>query len=185
MMNTNFAAKRLLGSYLIRKEKNEKLIGQIVETEVYHECDPASHSCRGRTKRCEVMFGPPGIAYVYIIYGIYYCFNIVTEKEGVGAAVLIRALKPIKGIQTMKKNRGGKVDVMNLCNGPGKLCQALNISKTKNGLNLFNKNSSLQLKWAKPIKNKNIVKTKRIGISKAKHKLLRFYVKNLEFISQK
>ena len=108
-------------------------VGRIVEVEAYREDDPASHSYRGRTPRTEVMFGPAGHLYVYFTYGMHYCANVVTSTEGHGAAVLLRALSPIAGIDVMRERRGGRRD---LADGPAKLCQALAIGPAHNGADL-------------------------------------------------
>ena len=109
--------------------------GTIVEAEAYHHTDPAAHSFNGRTDRNAVMFGPPGYAYVYRSYGIHWCVNFVCEGEGSASAVLIRALEPTHGIAAMKRRRG-MTDERLLCSGPGRLCEALGITRTQNGLAL-------------------------------------------------
>lgn len=130
-------AKSLLGKILVHRVNGIELMGRIVEVEAYvGAIDKACHCYNNkRTKRTEVMFGPPGHAYIYLIYGMYYCMNIVTEREGEGAAVLIRALDPIGEIEEMAANRYkkqykdlNKRQIKNLTNGPGKLCSALNIT---------------------------------------------------------
>lgn len=184
LSDVHFAAKRLLGSYFVRIIGGRKLIGKIVETEIYHENDPASHSCNGRTKRTGVMFGPPGFSYIYLVYGMYHCFNIVCGKRGEGSAILIRALEPVKGINIMKKYRNTS-DVGNLTNGPGKLCQALHLTRRENDMDLLNKKSPVYLKFNDQIPKDNIVNVTRIGISKAKDRKYRFYIKDNNFISIK
>ncbi len=109
--------------------------GRIVEVEAYHHTDPAAHSYIGRTDRNAVMFGPPGVAYVYRSYGIHWCLNFVCEAEGSASAVLIRALQPAEGLAVMRRRRG-LTDERALCSGPGKLCQALAVSSRHNGLPL-------------------------------------------------
>ena len=118
--DTEIVAQELLGKYLVHKTSHIERIGKIVEVEAYlGPHDLAAHSSKGVTNRTKVMFGPPGFAYVYLIYGIHYCLNVVTEPEGHGAAVLIRALEPIKNIDKPT-------------NGPGRLCRAMEINKNLN-----------------------------------------------------
>lgn len=178
------AAKYLVGSYLVRDFQGNRLIGKIVETEAYFEEDEASHSYRGKTPRTKVMFGLAGHAYVYFSYGVHWCMNITAGDAGYGAAVLIRALEPIAGLETMHKLRGGKAkNDVNLANGPGKLTQALAIDKTLYGHDL--QLSPLQLLKDDSATPEQIVTTTRVGISKATDAPLRFYVKNSKYISKK
>ena len=174
-------AKDLLGMYLVHETKEGKIVGKIVETEAYLKDDPGSHSHNGMSKRNEHMFGREGIAYVYLIYGMYHCFNVVTNKEGVGEAVLIRALEPVEGIELMKKKRKVSKE-KDLCSGPGKLCIAMGIEKKHSSLCL--KESHLKL-----VKKKNkkfeIFETTRIGLSQGKDLPYRFYIKGNEFVSKK
>ncbi len=181
-------AKKLLGCYLVHAEFEETTIGRIVETEAYVLNDPACHAFRGKTKRNSVLFGPAGHAYIYLIYGMYYCINAVTGHEGTGQAVLIRALEPVDGISLMQERRGVK-ELKLLCSGPGKLTQAMAIDISFSGLPLFA--SPIQI-WSqeslsgyKIIEDDEIVQTTRIGISQAKDALLRFYLKGSIYISRK
>lgn len=167
-------ARNLLGCYLISGE----CAGKIVESEAYLANDPASHSFRGRTARNAAMFGPAGTAYVYFIYGNHYCFNVVTGGEDVGEAVLIRALEPIKGIEIMKKRRG-REDIMQLCNGPGKLVQAMGIAMKDNGKSLLNGPLRIEL-GAVPHR---IVACERVGISVGKELPHRFFIDGNKFVS--
>jgi DNA-3-methyladenine glycosylase len=172
-------APRLLGCYLVRELDGQKIVGKIVEVEAYSQTDAASHSYRGQTPRTSVMFGVAGHAYVYFTYGMHYCMNIVTGPVGHGSAVLIRALEPLEGLKVMGFNRGRKTD---LCNGPAKLCQALEINKNFNGHDL--RHPPLQLIIKPPIDNKKIVHTTRIGISRDTHRPWRFYLADNPFVSK-
>lgn len=188
--NTIKIAKMLLGTYLVSRSVDGTTVGKIVETECYlGKNDPASHSFKGETKRNAPMFGEPGHAYIYFIYGMHYCFNVTTGPKGVGEAVLIRALEPIEGIDLMKKRRGVE-DIYNLCNGPAKLTQALGITSGLNGsclikgpIQILSRNSYPEIHILP--KNPKIVVTKRVGISQATDLPLRFYLKDNKFISKK
>ncbi len=138
-------------------------VGRIVEVEAYREDDPASHSYRGRTRRTDVMFGPAGHLYVYFTYGMHYCANVVTGTEGYGAAVLLRALLPIAGLELMSERRGGRRD---LANGPAKLCQAFAIGPAHNGADLCTASDIGLYDDGTPPPARPVVGP-RIGISKA------------------
>ena len=130
--DTARVARDLLGARLVRVVGNSVLEGKVVETEAYYgEGDPPSHASSGRTARSEIMWRKPGLAYVYLIYGMYFMFNVVTESRGSPGAVLIRAVEPLEGLDSMEKNRGG-ISGADLTNGPGKLAQAFEIDR---GLN--------------------------------------------------
>ncbi len=162
--DTLFVAKNLIGKIIVRENRfGEKIGGRIIETEAYlAENDEASHSISGKTKRNAPMFAKAGSIYVYLIYGIHLCLNIATESEGKGAAVLIRAIEPIFGIDIMKSNRK-TMEINNLANGPGKLTIALGTTLDDN-FKLINHSNYLLytdgLEYA-------VVETPRIGISKA------------------
>ncbi len=141
LRNTVDVAQGLVGAYLLHKTGEGELIGRIVETEAYREDDPASHSYRGPTGRNRVMFEAGGIAYVYFIYGMYNCFNVVAEAKGTGCAVLIRAMEPVDNVEIMWSNRfpGEPFDprlIQKVADGPGKLCRAMKITREHNGLGL-------------------------------------------------
>lgn len=175
-------ASQLLGNYLVHQTSDGLTIGKIIETEAYLSDDPACHASRGMTKRNQVMFGPPGHAYIYFIYGMYYCFNVVTAKEGVGEAVLIRALEPVEGIDLMFDRRPKAKKVEDLCSGPGKLVLAMGILKEQNGVSL--EQGPLVLQKAS-LRKKEIVTTTRIGITEGSKLPYRFYLKNNRFVSRK
>lgn len=174
-------APKLLGCRLLHESEQGITSGRIIETEAYEENDPASHSYSGRTERNHVMFGPPGLAYVYFTYGMHYCFNIVTGPAGRGEAVLIRSLEPLEGIELMRKRRGRR-ELNNLCSGPAKLVQAMGITADHNGQNLSA--GRLRLLAAENT-DFDVVRTTRIGIKKSTDKKLRFYIQNNPYISRK
>jgi DNA-3-methyladenine glycosylase len=153
--------------------------GLIVEVEAYHHNDAAAHSYGGRTERNAVMFGPPGVAYVYRSYGIHWCLNFVCEAEGSASAVLIRALEPIHGLTVMRRRRGVS-DVRALCSGPGKLGEALAITHKLNGLPLDRSPFELRVRTAKPKISLGV----RIGISKAVEHPWRYGLTGSKFLSK-
>jgi DNA-3-methyladenine glycosylase len=153
--------------------------GVIVEVEAYHHTDPAAHSYGGMTPRNAVMFGPPGFAYVYRSYGIHWCVNFVCEPEGSASAVLIRALQPTRGIETMRERRGLDDERM-LCSGPGKLCEALAISKVHDGLPLDAPPFEIYPRESTP----DLVIGPRIGITKAVEQPWRYGVRGSRFLSR-
>jgi DNA-3-methyladenine glycosylase len=153
-------ARDLLGTLLCRRlEDGTILHGAILEAEAYTHDDPACHAFRGKTSRCEVMFGPGGYAYVYFIYGMYFCLNVVTEEDGIAGAVLIRAVDTPGG------------------NGPGKLCRQWGIDRLQNGVNLMDSQSPVWLAKGTRLANKEVEITTRIGLSVAKEQLWRFTAK--------
>ena len=169
-------AKALLGKYLVLGN----LKGLIVETEAYlYRDDPGCHASRGQTARNAPMFGPAGHTYVYLIYGMYHCFNIVSGKTGEGEAVLIRALEPVEGIPIMQKRRK-TAKIENLCSGPGKLTQAFGITKKHNNLSLINGPLHVYDSKIKP----EISVSTRIGLSIGKELELRFFINNNKFVSR-
>lgn len=179
------AARRLLGSVITRElPGGGRLAGRIVETEAYDQTDAASHSYRGRTPRTDVMFGPAGRLYVYFTYGMHYCANIVTGREGHAAAVLIRAIEPLEGAEIMAANRGNAArSIHELTNGPAKFCQAFGIDTAMNGHDLLRPPVTLEL-GAAPLSDDEIVQTTRIGISQAKDVPWRFYIRGNPFVSK-
>jgi DNA-3-methyladenine glycosylase len=163
----------LLGKYLVRRAGAEERIGRIVEVEAYlGPHDLAAHSSKGLTERTKIMFGPPGHAYVYFIYGMYYCMNVVTQPEGHASAVLLRALEPVKNVEARAQ-------------GPGLLCRAMGIDKRLNGHDLISDDFYI----AAPARNEPvaIIKRPRIGVDYARHwarRQLRFYINGNRFISR-
>ena len=166
-------ARELLGKLLVRQVDGRRRIGRIVEVEAYlGPHDKAAHSARGLTDRNRVMFGPPGHAYVYMIYGMHHCVNVVTEKEGQASAVLLRALEPVEGIE-------GRTQ------GPGLLCRALGIDRRLNGQDLTSAELFIVDDGAP---RPSIVRRPRIGVEYAgtwARRLLRFYVRGNGFVSKK
>jgi len=153
--------------------------GRLVEVEAYHHTDPAAHSYIGPTERNAVMFGPPGYAYVYRSYGIHWCLNFVCEPKGSAAAVLIRAIEPTVGLARMRRRRGLS-DVRLLCSGPGRLCQALNITRADNGLMLDEPPFELLARSGEV----EIVTGPRIGLTKAVEKPWRYGLNDSRFLSK-
>ncbi len=183
-------APRLLGKLLVHKTAAGIVAGRIVEVEAYlgphHKTpDPAAHSHRGPTPRNQVLFGPPGYAYVYSIYGLYYCMNFSCETKGLGGGVLLRALEPVAGIEQMARRRGLPPDaaVCNLTGGPGRLCQALGLTRpAHNGLDLLDPKSPLQVRDDR-FRVSRVLVTRRIGIRHAVELPLRFSLPGNECVS--
>ena len=174
-------APKLLGHLLLRKTPQGLTGGPIVEAEAYLFEDPASHSFRGETARNRSMYGPPGHAYVYFIYGVHWCVNAVCCPKGVGEAILIRAIEPAIGVEFMKRPT---------TNGPGKLCAALDITRPLDGSDLCNPASGLFIAENPNLKSflkhrGPIVRTKRIGITQSAELPLRFCLKNSLSLSRK
>jgi DNA-3-methyladenine glycosylase len=157
--------------------------GVIVETEAYHQSEPASHSYVGLTERNRVVFGPPGRAYIYLSYGIHACLNAVCEPEGVGAAVLIRALEPVTGIELMRERRG-LARLEDLCSGPGKLTQALGISLEDNGCDLV-AGPVVFARRPRAWRDAAVSVDRRIGITKAVELPWRFTATGSRFVSRR
>ena len=171
-------AKELLGKIIVRRYGEQRLSGRIVETEAYIGMDDsACHCAKGKTSRTEIMFGTAGRAYVYLVYGMHFMFNIVTEAEGFPSAVLIRAIEPLDGIEQMRQLRGKHH--RNLGNGPARLCQALAIDKTFNHWDLT-LGDTLWVSDAPPISASKIHAGRRIGIGYAapidQNALWRFWI---------
>ena len=181
--DTLIVARELIGKKLVRIIDGNKLIGIISETEAYRSDDPASHCFIGKTDRNRSMFGPVGHAYVYISYGIHYCFNIVSRDiyKYPAGGVLIRAVIPELGLDLIKLNRNienKKIKNEDLCNGPAKFTQAFAITKEYDSIDLTNEKSNLYVLNNDYVQDQFILNTKRIGISVAKEKLWRYKLIN-------
>ncbi len=183
----------LIGKVLVKKSEHGLTSGVIVEAEAYTgEDDPASYAFSGRTKRSEIMYGPPGRAFVHFTYGMHHMLNLVTEREEFPAAILIRALEPREGISLMKKRRQTE-EPSNLCSGPAKICQAFGIDRSHNGLSLFSSRSPIFIKEGERREEgqrrkegkEKLIWTSRIGIGEGKDRLWRAYLKVSPFTSAK
>jgi len=182
-------ARGLLGKLLIRREGRKRLVGRIVEVEAYLDGDPAAHSFVGRTERNYILWGPPGLSYVYFIYGNHFLFNVSCMPDGVAGGVLFRAVEPLEGLSEMAAGRGCHLkevhDLRFLSSGPGRLAEAFGITRERdNGKDLTSAKSDL---WIADDGNDpgKIAVTPRIGITKAAEKPLRFIVVGNRFVSGK
>lgn len=182
--DTHIVAQELLGKVIIRTINDVTLSGRIVETEAYTFDDPACHAAKGKTKSNAALFGTVGHAYIYFIYGNHYCLNFVArDAQTCAGGVLIRALEPIDGIVQMQKYRNME-NVHMLTNGPGKLAQALHITKALYGVDVTQV-GDLYVCNAPRVNAEAIAAVPRIGISKAQEKLWRYYIKDNPFVSKK
>ena len=180
---TEEVARDLLGSVLWCETEQGIASGRIVETEAYlGEHDPACHAVAGNTNRTKWLYGKPGIAYVYFIYGVHWCFNAVTRSEGLPSAVLVRALEPLDGIELMRKRRPRAARDIQLTNGPGKLCAALGISGAQNGLVL--NDSNLMILRGSMVPDRQVRVTPRVGITRAADWPLRWFIADSPFVSK-
>lgn len=172
--DTIVVAQELLGKHLVHVKNGTRRIGRIVETEAYlGPHDLAAHSAKGRTARTEIMFGPPGFAYVYFIYGMYYCMNVVTEPAGHASAVLLRAVEPVENLEGRTK-------------GPGLMCRAMGIDRQLNGCDLLSDHFFIAV--PETMEKFSFERRPRIGVDYAKHwarRLLRFYIKGNEHVSRR
>lgn len=182
-------ARDLLGKILVKAGSDKILAGKIVEVEAYHgDSDEAAHSYGGITKRNEIMFEAGGYLYVYFTYGAHHCCNIVTGKKGQGTAVLIRAVEPVEGIDSMIRNRFGRrlkndKEIFNLTSGPGKVCQAFSIDRSHSGTDLTG--NKIFILNGEKIKSKDIGVSKRIGITRSVDLPWRFFIKYNSYLSRK
>ena len=184
--STLTVARELLGQRLVRVVDGQRLSGLIVEVEAYiGEDDAACHAACGRTPRNEAMYGSPGHAYVYFIYGMHHCLNVVTEETGFPAAVLVRALEPLEGLDIMHRHRSGRPD-RELTNGPAKLCQALAIDRVFNGVDLCT-GEVLFIEEGRMVAQEEAGASRRIGIKAdelAMSVAWRFYLRGNAFVSR-
>ena len=172
----------LLGKQLLHWTPQGVTVGMIVEVEAYlPQRDPACHTSRGRTPRNEVMFGPAGLAYVYSIHARY-CLNAVTESTGQGCAVLIRAVEPVAGIELMQMRRG-QVKQRDLTRGPARLCEAFGLDRRFNGLDLTGSADLWLAQGKKGPKSLRIMRSARIGVTEPRHRCLRFFLADNEYVS--
>lgn len=182
-------ARDLLGKVLVKSNGKEILAGKIVEVEAYHgDIDEAAHSYGGITKRNEIMFEAGGYLYVYFTYGVHHCCNVVTGKKEQGTAVLIRAVEPVEGIDSMIRNRFGRKiksdkEIFNLTSGPGKVCQAFKLDRSHSGTDLTGK--EICILNGEKIKSRDIGISKRIGITRSIDLPWRFFIKNNPYLSCK
>lgn len=174
-------APKLLGCILECDVDGVTVHARIVETESYDQTDEASHSCRGKTERTAIMFGPSGYLYVYFTYGMHYCCNVVTGVEGEGSAVLIRAVEPLDHVDLLESRRC--IQGVNVTNGPAKLCKALGIDKSANTHDLYDRPIRLVASSLRP--GEQIVRTTRIGITRARDALRRYYIADNPYVSRK
>ena len=186
--DTQQVARELLGKILIRRWDNKNMSGRITEVESYvGEDDLACHAARGRTPRTEVLYGPPGYTYVYLIYGVYHCLNFVTEQTGFPAAVLIRSLEPLEGVTAMQTARHTD-KLRQLTTGPGKLTQALHITRDLNHHDATKRSDLYVVDDGFTIRPTMIAQSPRVGVDYAEACALypwRYYLKDSEFISKK
>jgi DNA-3-methyladenine glycosylase len=186
--NPRRVARELLGKVLVRQTASSRLTARIVEVEAYlGENDPAAHAAAGNTPRNSVLFGPPGYAYVYFIYGNHYCLNVSCEPEGRAGGVLFRALEPLTGVEQMAEARHVEIrsakDLIRLTSGPGRLCAAFCITRKRdNGTDLTCSDGALWI-GDDGYKRRNVAITPRIGITKAAEHLLRYLIPGNPFVS--
>jgi DNA-3-methyladenine glycosylase len=175
-------ARDLLGRLLVRKLPGVTLVGRIVECEAYQQDDPASHSYRGVTNRTQVMFGRAGRLYVYFTYGMHYCMNVVTGAEGEGSAVLLRAVEPLGGLDTMRERRA-VLDARSLCRGPARLTQAYGVGRADNGMDLV-ESTDLFVAAGRPVADGSVGVSPRVGIRTATERPWRFFEVGSPFVSR-
>ena len=174
-------ARDLLGRLLVGVDGERRVVGRVVECEAYGEDDPASHSFRGRTRRNDVMFGPPGRLYVYFTYGMHFCMNVVTGNDGEGSAVLLRAVEPLEGLDVMSSRRGTARAKL-LCSGPGRLTQAFGVGREHNGIDLAD-SAVLYLAAGVALSDEDVARGPRIGIRAGVDTPWRFFEADSPYVS--
>jgi DNA-3-methyladenine glycosylase len=175
-------ARDLLGSVLVRDLPGGRVAARLVETEAYEEGDPASHSFRGRTERTSVMFGPPGHLYVYFIYGMHWCMNVVTGRDGEGSAVLLRAGEPLEGLPEMVRRRR-TADPRLLAAGPARLAQAFGVTRAENGIDLAQGEDFFLARGA-PVPEEHVAVGPRVGIRVAAERPWRYAERGSPYVSR-
>ena len=185
--DTLTVARELLGKRLVRLYEGVRLAGHITEVEAYiGEDDRASHASPGPTARNAPMYGPPGYTYVYLIYGVNHCLNVVTEREGFPAAILIRAIEPLEGLAIIQQRRGPQHPPTDLTCGPGRLCAALDIDRRLNACDLCAPDALLWLEDAAPLPEAQVARSPRIGVRGDQVALdarWRFYIRDSAWLS--
>lgn len=176
-------APDLLGRSVVRRARDgARLTARIVETEAYAADDPASHAFRGSTARNVVMFGPPGHLYVYFVYGMHFCMNVVVGRAGEGTAVLLRAAEPMEGLGEMRSRRG-RERIRELCSGPARLCQALGVDRSLDGTDLV-RGGDLWIEEGSPVTRDAIATGSRIGIRVGVEHDWRYLIRDDPFVSR-
>jgi DNA-3-methyladenine glycosylase len=179
---TEIVSRELLGAILECRTPDGVTRGRIVETEAYlGPDDPACHAAAGLTARTTHLFGPPGMAYVYLIYGMYWCFNAVTRERGHGSAVLVRAVSPVDGVALMRRRRPKVKRDRDLTNGPGKLCLAMGIDGSMTGASL--RTGPVVIRSGEHVPDRDVIVTPRIGITQAAEWPLRYFVRDDPYVS--
>ena len=182
--DTEIVARELLGAVLVCSTDEGVTSGRIVETEAYlGEHDLACHAAVGRTARTDPLYGEPGSAYVYFIYGVHWCFNAVTRKVGLPSAVLVRAVEPIEGIELMRARRATTARTVDLTNGPGKLCQAMGITGAHNRRSL--QRPPLEIRRGEAVADRDVEITPRIGITQCADWPLRWVIAGNPYLSRR
>lgn len=179
-------ARGLLGCFLVRRLRGKTIAGRIVEVEAYlGSADPASHAYKARTKRNDVMFRKGGHLYVYFTYGMHFCANVVTEEQGTGHAVLLRAVEPVEGVETMCRLRGKRFRAGDICltNGPAKLCEAMGIGRKENGEDLLGSRIWIGSP-TRPDGRFRVGTSTRVGISRGTEHPWRFFIRGNPYVSK-